>query len=173
MRKKTFSYSKSKQKQMALQFLGLGALGAVMALYMWLWADPIILAVLVGGIFLAVLGIVVFFKLQFAPKKEHETAIHISDEGIRANTSPIAKAASLIAWEDVENIYFSTKLIDVKLKNPEKYAARMKSFFVRDTFLKSLKGTVRISYIETNATYDELTATLTEYAAKNSFSLSQ
>lgn len=170
---KTFSYSKGKQKQIALQFLGLGALGAAMALYMWLWADPIILTVLVGGVFLAVLGLVAFFKLQFAPKKEHETAIQISDEGIRASNAPVAKAAGLIAWADVENIYLSTKLIDVKLKNPEKYAARMKSFFVRDTFLKSLKGTVRISHMETNATYDELTEILTEYAAKNNISLYQ
>ena len=163
MQTKTFIYSKSNQRNIAFLFLGLGAIGAALALYMWLWADPILLSVLVGGIFLAILGIIIFLKLMFAPKKENETAITISKEGITATTTPVAKAAGLIEWNDIANINLLTKSLEVTLINPEKYAARMKNFFVRDTFMKSLKGTVRISFMETNASYNEIAEILKKY----------
>lgn len=163
MQTKTFTYNKSNQRMIALLFLGLGLLGTALALYMWLCADPILLTVFVGGILLAILGIIVFIKLMLAPKKENEIVIAISKEGITAHTTPVAKAAGLIQWEDIESINLLTKSIEVKLKNPEKYAARMKNFFVRDTFLKPLKGTVKISYMETHATYDELREILAEH----------
>lgn len=166
MQTKTFIYSKSNQRNIAFLFLGLGVLGAALALYMWLWANPILLKVLVGGAFLAVLGIIVFFKLMFAPKKESETAITVSDKGITATTTPVAKAAGLVEWADIEDIQLYTKLIELKLTNPEKYAARMKIFFVRDTFMKSLKGTVRISFMETNASYNEIAEILKQYTNK-------
>ncbi|MBX3253592.1 MAG: hypothetical protein KF862_05575 [Chitinophagaceae bacterium] len=163
MQAKTFIYNKRNQQKLAFLFLGLGILGAVLALYMWLWANPVLLSVLVGGVLMALLGIFVFLKLIFAPGKENETAITITNEGITADTTPVAKAARLIEWSDVGSIQLYTQLLELKIREPEKYAARMKSFFVRDAFLKSLKGTVRISLAETNATYNEMKEILSRY----------
>lgn len=160
----TFTYSKGNQRKTAMLFLGLSIIGALLALYMWLWADPVILMVLVGGTFMALLGLVVFLKLLYAPGKENEVAMNISEQGITASTAPVAKAAGLIEWHDVEDINLFTKELGLRLKNPDKYAGRMKNFFVRDTFLKSLKGTVRIPFTETNASSDELKALLLKYA---------
>lgn len=166
MQTKTFTYSEDKQKKIGLLFLVLGVVGAVLALYMWLWANPVNLMVLVGGIFMALLGLGIFLKTMLAPNKENQPAITISDEGITASTTPVVYAAGLIEWEDIEKINLLTKSMEVKLKKPDKYAVRMKNFFVRDTFLKSLKGTFRISYMETNASYNEMAEILKQYNNK-------
>ncbi|WP_433903495.1 STM3941 family protein [Sphingobacterium puteale] len=173
MQAKIFTYSKVNQRKIALLFLASGILGAVVSMYLCLWADSILLAVLVCGIFLTVLGIVAFLKLILAPKKENEAAIIIASEGITARTTPVAKAAGLIEWEDVESIKLYSRLLAMKIKNPKKYAARMTIFFVRDTFLKSWQGTIRISFVETNATYEELIDILSKYCEQNSISLNQ
>ncbi|MCK0124510.1 hypothetical protein MWU76_08860 [Gelidibacter sp. F2691] len=167
MQTKTFTYSKNDQKKGALFFLGLSILGALLALYMWLWADPINLSVLVGGVFLTFLGLFFFLKLMIHPKKENEPALIISDAGIRATTSPVAKSTGLLEWRDVEYIQLFTRTLMVKVSRPEKYAARIKNFFVRDTFLKSLKGTVEISFAATNATHSELRKYLEPYARQH------
>ncbi|HLT87900.1 MAG TPA: STM3941 family protein [Sphingobacterium sp.] len=160
---KTFTYSKGKQKDISLLFLGLGILGAAFALYTWFWADPINLMVLVGGAFLAMLGLVVFLKRVLTPTKENETAISISEKGITAITTPVAKAAGLIEWADITHIQLYERMLEIQLKAPEKYAARMRSFFVRDAFLNTLKGTIKISFLETNASYEELKVLLRKY----------
>lgn len=167
MQTKTFTYSKNDQKKGALFFLGLGILGAMLALYMWLWADPVNLSVLVGGVFLTFLGLFFFLKLIIHPKKENETAVVISDAGIRATTSPVAKSTGLLEWRDVEYIQLFARTLMVKVSRPEKYAARIKNFLVRDTFLKSLNGTVEISFVGTNATHNELRKYLEPYARQH------
>lgn len=159
----TFTYNKTNQLRIAFLLLAIGLLGAVVALYMWLWAKTIIINILVGGIVLALLCVGFFLKLILAPKKEGDPAITISADGIMGDTTPVAKAAGLINWNDIDGISVFKHEIEIKVKDPEKYAARMKNFFVRDTFLKSLKGTVKISTMETNATYSELMEVLSEY----------
>lgn len=163
MQTKTFTYNKGKQKNTGVKFLMLAILGAGLAIYMWLWADPINIIVLVGGVFLTLLGLVVFLKLTLAPRKENEIAISVSDQGITASTTPVAKAAGLIEWADITHVQLYERLLEIQVKDPEKYAARMTNFFVKDTFLKALKGTIKISVMETNATYEELKALLQQY----------
>ncbi len=169
MQTKSFIYSKGKQTNIALLFLMLAIVGAGVAFYMWFWADPLNLSVLVGGVFLSLLGLIVFLKLILAPSKENETAITISDKGITAGTTPVAKAAGLIEWTDITHIQLYQHLLEIQVKDPEKYAARMKRFFVRDTFLKSLNGTIKISIKETNASYDEVKKLLQQYGSPMSF----
>lgn len=164
MQTKTFTYSEGNQRNMGVKFLLLAVLGAGLALYMWLWADPVNLIVLIGGVFMALLGLIVFLKLLLVPNKENETALTISDEGITATTTPVAKAAGLIEWIDVIDIQLYERMLEIQVKDPEKYAARMKNFFVKDTFLKALKGTIKISVVETNASYEELKTLLQQYA---------
>lgn len=163
MQTKTFNYSKGNQKNTGVKFLLLAVLGAGLALYMWLWADPVNITILVGGVFLTFMGLVVFLKLTLAPRKENETAITISDQGIIASTTPIAKAAGRIEWPDVARVQLYDRLLEIQVKDSEKYAARMTNFFVKDTFLKALKGTIKISFVETNATYEELKVLLQQY----------
>lgn len=173
MKTKIFLYSKNNQQKIALLFLGLAVAGAAMALYMWLWTDRIRIKTMVGGIFLTILGLVFFLKWAFAPKRENETAVVISDEGITANTTPIAKGAGLIEWADIEAIQLYTRLLEIRVSNPDKYAGRMKSFFVRDTFLKAVKGTVKISLTETNATYNEVLDILEPYAQQHTIHINK
>ena len=156
MAQTTFTYSKTKEKKQGLIFLAVAIIGAVLALYMWLYANPILLQVLVGGVFLFLIGIAFFLKPIFAPQSENKVAITISEMGITATTTPIVKAAGLILWEDIEEIMLSASNIELTLKHPDKYAKRMHNFFVRDSFLKSLKGRILISYLETNASYPVL-----------------
>ena len=102
MQTKTFICSKSNQRNIAFLFLGLGVLGAALALYLRLWAYSAKSAF--GSPLLAVPGIIVFFKLMFAPKKENETAITVSDKGITATTTSIAKVAGPVEWAYIEDI---------------------------------------------------------------------
>lgn len=160
---KVFTYHKRSQKNIGLLFLGVGFLGMLLILYVWLWADSVSLRILVGGVFLAFLGIIGFLKLVLIPKKENEMAIVISDSGIKSTTTPIAKAAEWIEWTDVEYVQVYNHILEIKIKQPEKYAIRMKNFFVRDTFLKGLNGIVKVSLVETNATRNELLKILELY----------
>lgn len=165
---KTFTYNNRNQRRIAFLFLVLSIAGAAIALYMWLWADPVLLTVLTGGLFLFSLGVILFIKLMAAPKKENETALGISDEGVVGTTSPVARAAGLIEWDDIEQIRLYTRMLEIGLRNPQKYAGRMSSFFVRDTFLKALKGCVRIPFAETNATAAELLDILESHTQQRS-----
>ena len=151
-----FTYSASKQQKTAQLFLLLAFISIAVALYMWLLADLIILSVLVAAVLLAVLGLAVFLRLQFGPSKQSLIALCISDNGIEASTTPVAKAAGLILWADMEDVLLSPTVIDIKMKDPQKYADRMGNFFVRDSFLKSLNGWISIPYTQTDATYTEL-----------------
>lgn len=163
MQTKTFTYSARNQRNTGLKFLILAVVGAGLAVYMWLWADPINLTVLVGGVFLCIMGLAASIKLMLAPNKENQTAIAISDKGLIANTTPVAKAAGLIEWIDIVHIQFSENLFIIKVKEPEKYATKMKSFFVRDTFVKTLRGSIKVSTAETNVSNTELQALLQQY----------
>lgn len=164
MQTKTFTYSTGNQRNIGLKFLILAVVGAGLAVYMWLWADPINLTVLVGGVFLCLIGLVISIKLLLTSNKENQTAIAISDKGIIASTTPVAKAAGFIEWTDIVHIQLSEYLFVIKLKKPEKYATKMKSFFIRDTFLKTLQGSIKVSTAETNASNTELQALLQQYA---------
>ena len=164
METKIFTYSKVNQKKIAFRFLVLAVLGASLALYTWMWSNTLNLTILIGGIFLSILGIGAFIKLIFAPTKENQLALKISKDGIVATTSPVARGAGLIEWCDIEDLRLATGMLEVKTKNPGKYAERMNNFFIKDTFLKSLKGTIRISLVETNVDSDELRQVLSEYS---------
>ncbi len=153
---KTFTYNKPNQRKIAFLFLVLAIAGAALALYMWLWADRLLLTVLTGGVFLFVLGTIIFIKLIVAPKKEDEPSLTISGEGIIGITAPVARAAGLIEWDDIEHIRVYTRMLEIGLRNPQKYAGRMSCFFVRDTFLKASKGCIRVPFAQTNATAAEL-----------------
>lgn len=158
-----FVYNRSKLIKIAWRLLGLGTVGAGIALYMWLLADPVNLLALVGGVFLALLGIFVFIKIMFVGVKKDEKALFMSMAGIQATTTPVAKAAGLIVWDDIESIAITPQFLDIKVKDVSKYAERMNSFFVRDTFLKMLKGSIRISIMEVDATYNDLFEGLQTY----------
>lgn len=165
---KTFTYNKRNQRRIAFPFLVLSIAGAAIALYMWLWAAPLLLTVLTGGIFLFALGLIIFIKLMAAPKKENETALGISAEGVVGTTSPVARAAGLIEWDDIEHIRVYTRMLKIGLRNPQKYAGRMSRFFVRDTFLKALKGCIQIPFAETKATAAELLDILEAHTQRRS-----
>lgn len=156
MQPEIITYSKRSRRNMAFLFLLMAIAGAALALYMWRWADPVLVPVLVGGIFLGVFGIALFIKLIAAPRQENAVAITISREGIAGVTTPVARAAGLIEWDDIEQIRVYTRMLEISLKDPAKYAGRMTSFFVKDAFLKTLKGRIRIPIAETNATAAEL-----------------
>lgn len=171
MNSKTFKYSKKKQKNFAWLFLGISIVGLLTALYMWKWANPVNIKVLVTGVFLVILGLGVFLKYRLAPKKEDEIAITISDEGITALTTPVAKAAGLIEWTDMEDILIYNNILKIAVSRPDKYAARMKNIFVRDTFRKTLQGAIPISRMETTATENELLQALKPHADRNNIHL--
>ena len=96
-------------------------------------------------------------------KKSDEIALSIGANGITGNTTPIAKAAGLIEWNDIVNIYNEGKYVDLEIRDPQKYADRMKNFFVRDTFMKTMKGFIRISIAEIDVTNQEIDQTIRKY----------
>jgi len=159
----SFRYSESGQKRVALYFLSLAIIGALAAYYMAFWSELIFLGVVVGGVFLAIIGMILFVKLYFFPKNNKRTALEVSEIGIRAFTTPVAKAVDWMIWEDVEDIRFARNMMHVALKDPEKYASRIKNFFVRDTFRKSMNGTVGVSLSEVDTTVEEIRQLVERY----------
>lgn len=156
-------YSENKQKKLAYLFLGMAIIGAACAVYMWFYANPVLLSVLVGGVVLSVLGLAMFIRLEFTPKRDGEIAIQFSPDGITAQTTPVAKAAGLIEWQDIVDIRIYERELAVLVRDPRKYAGRMKNFFVKDTFLKANKGQIRISIIEVDTTAADIGRVVDDY----------
>ncbi|MCT1526348.1 STM3941 family protein [Sphingobacterium hotanense] len=156
MNEVTIPYSAKKQKNMALLFLLIGIAGLAIGYYIFFLETRVYLIGRVVSIFLILLGFGGFLKLILAPKKATDAAITFSKLGIQGNTTPVAKAAGLIEWSDIAEYQIDDRYIHIALKNPEKYAERMKSFFVRDTFMKGQKGALAISIAEVDATEGEI-----------------
>lgn len=162
-----FNFSPSKQRQIGWFFLFLAILGITVAAYQWFFADPSYLMVVVGGVVLGVIGIIMFVKLLVAPRRNDEMAIRIDNKGILATTSPIAKGAGLIAWRDITDIQIHKRELVIWVSDPKMYAARIKNFFVRDTFLKTNKGVIRVSFIEVDVTPEQLSEWISQYSGTN------
>ncbi|MVZ67684.1 hypothetical protein GQF61_17735 [Sphingobacterium sp. DK4209] len=120
------------------------------------------------SVFITLLGIGAFLKLSIAPKKATDIAIAINRQGITGNTTPIARAAGLIEWKDIVDYQIEQGRLLVVLVDPQKYADRMKNFFVRDTFMKGQKGIITISFAETDSTYEEIAKYMIHYVDHNS-----
>ena len=160
-------YSQSKQRQIGWFFLLLAFLGITVAAYQWFFADPIFLAIVVGGAVLGIIGTIMFLKLLIAPRRNDEIAIRIGDSGILATTSPIAKGVGLIEWRDVIDIQILKRELIIWVSDPKKYAARIKNFFVRDTYLKTNKGVIRISFVEVDVTHEQLSDWVSQFSGTN------
>ncbi|WKK60292.1 MULTISPECIES: STM3941 family protein [unclassified Sphingobacterium] len=156
-------YSVKKQKNMALLFLLIGIAGLAIGYYVFILNTAGYTMGKVASVFLILLGFGVFLKLFLAPKKATDAAISFSKSGIQGNTTPVAKAAGLIEWSDIADYQIDERYIHVAIKDPEKYAQRMKNFFVRDTFMKGQKGALAISIAEVDATNDEIARYFYQY----------
>ena len=159
-----FKYSEKKRGSMAMKFLLIGIAGIVATYYIWFLADREFLMGKVASIFLALLGIGSFIYMKFTGNKSEVTALSIGPDGIKGDTTPIAKAAGLIEWTDITNLHFLGNQLDIEVQNPQKFADRMSNFFVRDTYLKTMKGIIRISLSEIDYTEKELADALSKYA---------
>lgn len=149
-------YGKGGQNKMANMFLLLGVLGIAMVIFIWFIETRVWLVGRVVSIFVSLLGIGGWLKLKLAPKNPDETAIRISTEGIEAQTTPIAKAAGFIHSEDIADIFLNKNYMEIQVSDPDKYAARMKNFFVRDAFIKAKNGIIPISIAEVDVTEEEM-----------------
>ncbi len=160
-----FKYSQKKLNNMAMIFLLLGIAGLGFAYYKW-FVDTNSYAVSMGkygSIFIALLGFGAFTYMKLFGKKSDEIALSIGTNGITSNTTPVAKAAELIEWDDLLDINFNGNFLDIYVKDPQKYADRMKSFFVRDTYLKAMKGVIRISIAEVDGSPEEMSKAISKY----------
>ncbi|WP_156306663.1 STM3941 family protein [Sphingobacterium endophyticum] len=166
METKNFFYGKEKMNALAIKFLLLGIAGLIGIYYIWFVEERIYLIGRVVVVFLALLGIGAFIYLKLFGKKPNEIALSISPQGIKSNTTPVLNAADLIEWTDITNVFYVGNTIDIEVIDPNKYADRMKNFFVRDTYMKAMKGIFRISLNEVNAPEKELAETLNPYLNK-------
>ncbi|SDD27262.1 STM3941 family protein [Niabella drilacis] len=161
-----FYYSKKKQTRLAVLFLLIALLGTAIAVYYFFFANHIVSAVTYGGIVLAILSLLIFFRLLTAPEAENEVAISINEKGIAGFTTPVIKSAGLIDWHDIASINVYDGMLEMAVHNPGKYAARMKNFFVRDSFLKTLKGTLKVSLVEVSAAKEEIMNAIEKYTSE-------
>ncbi|MGJ1203482.1 STM3941 family protein [Sphingobacterium lactis] len=158
-----FKYGKGQQQKIALFFLVIGIVGLVFIYYVYFVDTRALIMWKVTSVFLALLGFGAFLKLILAPKDPNEVALRIDAQGITGKTTPVAKAAGLIDWEDITHIDHSGNMMFVQVINPEKYAQRMKNFFVKDTFMKTNKGYINFSLMELNATEAEIHSAITKF----------
>ncbi|WFB62346.1 hypothetical protein PZ892_11740 [Sphingobacterium sp. WM] len=158
-----FKYSQKKLNKMAFYFLIIGVLGAGFVYYSWFIKTEGLVFGRYSSIFLALLGFGAFIYMKLFGKKPDEIALSIGTYGITSNTTPVAKAAELIEWNDIVNIYNEGKFIDIEIRDPQKYAERMKNFFVKDTFMKTMKGFIRISIAEVEVTNQEIDQAISKY----------
>ncbi|MBV2225407.1 MULTISPECIES: STM3941 family protein [Sphingobacterium] len=160
-----FKYNQKKLNNMAMIFLLLGIAGLGFAYYKWFvdTSSYVVSMGKYGSIFIAILGFGAFTYMKLFGKKADEIALSIGTNGITSNTTPIAKAAELIEWDDLVDINFHGNYLDIHVKDPKKYADRMNNFFVRDTYLKGMKGVIRISIAEVDGSPEEMSAAIGKY----------
>lgn len=158
-----FNYSEEKLKKIAFYFLIIGLVGVGFVYYSWFIKTEGLVFGRYSSIFIALLGFGAFIYMKLFGKKSDEIALSIGANGITGNTTPTAKAAGLIEWNDIVNIYNEGKYVDLEIRDPQKYADRMKNFFVRDTFMKTMKGFIRISIAEIDVTNQEIDQTIRKY----------
>ena len=160
-----FKYNQKKLNKMATIFLLLGIAGLGFAYYKWFvdTSSYVVSMGKYGSIFIALLGFGAFTYMKLFGKKGDEIALSIGTNGITSNTTPIANAAELIEWRDLVDVNFNGNYLDIHVKDPQKYADRMKSFFVRDTYLKGMKGVIRISIAEVDGSPEEISRAIAKY----------
>lgn len=149
-------FGKAAQRKAGLLFLAIGVAGLAFAYYSWFIKTDGLIFGRVGSIGLTLLGFGIFLKTLLAPQNTDEVAIHFGPEGFSAKTSPIAKAIGLIPWEDVKEVYVAKNMLTLQLKEPEQYAGRIKSFLIRDTFIKAQQGAVPVSFLEVDVQEEEI-----------------
>ncbi|MDR0430919.1 MAG: hypothetical protein LBH58_10640 [Tannerellaceae bacterium] len=156
-----------KRRKTRLLFLGIIAAVAFGSLELYLFN---LLKYGSGKFIMLLLAIVSFFYAIFAIlsllqlKKEHYTAMYISDEGI--NDISTGNDIGTVLWKDVENIKIMDELgntkrkyIVLKVQNPDEYIQRERNRSKRRTLelkLQYYSSPICFSNRALNCTFDEL-----------------
>ena len=158
------TFSKKKMLKLTGLYI-LIMLGIAAIIFFIISADRISLYYLALFVVLFIAGAYLFYKhiQEFLGSKKNEGVI-LTPEYLKSNVTPLGKKVGEIPWSEIasiEKVNYYGQHIHIKLKQPEKYANRLKGMG------KDFTG-IYLNDSELEITFEELEKIINEYFSKYS-----